>query len=92
MVILIQDCWAADDPFMQHLLLEEMTQSLGLMNDSPRFPESVVYETPTSSGSTTTLGDLDTRTIALLYSLRPGARKCRVKRAIRQEWETTQDD
>lgn len=92
MVILIQDRWGADDPFMQHLLLEEMTQSLGLMNDSPRFPESVVYETPSTSGSTTALGDLDTRTIALLYSLRPGARKWRVKRAIRRDWETIQDD
>lgn len=87
MVILIQDRWAADDPFMQHLLLEEMTQSLGLMNDSPRFPESVVYETPTSSGSATTLGDLDTQTLSLLYSLRPGVRKCSVKRAIRREWD-----
>ena len=88
MVILIQDRWAADDPFMQHLLLEEMTQSLGLMNDSPRFPESVVYETPLSSGSATTLGELDMRTLTLLYSLKPGSRKCRVKRNIRRKWDS----
>ena len=88
MVILIQDRWTADDPFMQHLLLEEMTQSLGLMNDSPHFPESVVYETPASTGSATTLGELDMRTITLLYSLRPGSRKCKVKRKIRRNWES----
>ena len=92
MVILIQDRWAADDPFMQHLLLEELTQSLGLMNDSPRFPESVVYETTASSGSATTLGDLDTRTLTLLYSLKPGARKCRVKRIIRRNWDIIPTD
>jgi hypothetical protein len=86
-VILIEDTWAADSPWMRHLMLEEMTQSLGLMNDSPLFPQSVFYETPTDPGSATELSELDLKTIALLYGLRPGTHTRHLRRALRRRWD-----
>ncbi len=86
-VILIADTWGADDPWLQHLMLEEMTQSLGLMNDTALFSESVFYETDTDPGSTTHLHDLDTRTISLLYSVRPYTHQRRLRRVMRRRWE-----
>ena len=86
-VILINDSHAAESAWMRHLLLEELTQSLGLMNDSPHFPQSVFYETATASGSATVLPPLDLHTIALLYSLPSGARKWRVRRSFRRRWQ-----
>ena len=71
----------------RHLLLEELTQSLGMMNDSDRFPESVVFETERDFGSATTLGFIDQQTLLLLYGhLSPGARACQVRWAYRKYW------
>ena len=71
----------------RHLLLEEMTQALGMMNDSPRFPESVFFETSAAYGTAETLGRLDRKTVALLYAHLPtNARPCRVRRAYRRHW------
>lgn len=86
-VILIEDTWGADSPWMQHLMLEEMTQSLGLMNDTTLFPESVFYETDTSPGSATSLPELDARTISLLYSVRPNTHQSRLRRVLRRRWD-----
>ena len=47
-----------------HLIREEITQSLGLMNDSWRFPESIYYQGWTS---TTSYTDLDFIVLEMLY-------------------------
>ncbi|MFT5685764.1 MAG: hypothetical protein ACI8RZ_006718 [Myxococcota bacterium] len=86
-VILIEDTSAANSSWMQHLMLEEMTQSLGLMNDSTLFPQSLFYETTASSGTATSLSELDVKTIALLYGVRPGTREGRLRRVLRRRWE-----
>ena len=86
-VIIVTDAWPADSTWMRHLLLEEMTQSMGLMNDSTAFPQSVFFETSSNPGSAMTLPPLDLKTIALLYSLPPKTRKWRVRRAFRRKWE-----
>ncbi len=85
-VVLVTDDYDASDPWLQHLMLEELTQSLGLMSDSPRFPESVVYETAHDAGHATALSPLDQQTLSLLYAVRPGTWRWRVRRA----WRKTQ--
>ncbi len=49
------------------LILEEITQSLGLGKDSPRYPGSIFYETPTDGGFATEYSDLDRELVRLLY-------------------------
>ncbi|MEL6347512.1 MAG: DUF2927 domain-containing protein [Myxococcota bacterium] len=86
-IILIAEDRIRDDAMMAHFLLEEMTQSLGLMNDSPLFPQSVFYETHQAIGTATRLPPLDQRTVMLLYGhVRPNARACEVRRAYRRHW------
>ena len=50
--------------YRRHLLREELTQSLGLMNDSNRYPESIFYAGWTD---TVTFLDIDRRLISMLY-------------------------
>lgn len=86
-IILIAEDWVQNDEQMTHLLLEEMTQSLGLMNDSPLFPESIFYETSVAFGTATRLAALDERLILLLYGhIPPNASACAVRRAFRRHW------
>ncbi len=47
-----------------HLLREELTQSLGLMNDSPRFPHSIFYG---GQSNDTTYLPIDRQLLAMLY-------------------------
>jgi len=49
------------------LIREELVQSLGLGKDSPRFPNSIFYETSTDGGFAESLSDLDREVIRLLY-------------------------
>ncbi|MDX2305479.1 MAG: DUF2927 domain-containing protein [Microscillaceae bacterium] len=58
----------------KHLLREEITQSLGLMQDSPRYPDSIFYE---SWSQTTEYSDIDKLLIQILYhpEIRPGFRE-----------------
>ena len=48
-----------------HLIREELTQSLGLMNDSWKYPESIFYHGWTN---TTEFADIDRKLIQLLYN------------------------
>jgi hypothetical protein len=50
----------------KHLLREELTQSLGLFNDSWKYPESIFYQGWTS---TTKYAEIDEKLIDLLYGL-----------------------
>jgi hypothetical protein len=54
-----------DEEAQKHLLREELTQSLGLTNDSWKYPESIFYQGWTT---TTTFTEMDKRLIDLLYN------------------------
>ena len=49
----------------KHLLREELTQSLGLLNDSYKYPESIFYQGWTT---TTEFADIDKELIDMLYN------------------------
>jgi hypothetical protein len=49
----------------KHLLREELTQSLGLLNDSWKYPESIFYQGWTT---TTEFTEIDKRLIDLIYN------------------------
>ena len=50
--------------YRRHLLREELTQSLGLMNDSNQYPESIFYAPWTD---VTVFADIDRMLISMLY-------------------------
>ena len=58
------DIFRADLPGQKHLLREELTQSLGLGNDSPQYIESIFQSAWTT---TTSYSMLDKDVIRLLY-------------------------
>lgn len=49
------------------LILEELTQALGLGKDSPSYPGSIFYETSTDGGFATEYAEIDKELIRLLY-------------------------
>lgn len=49
------------------VILEEITQSIGLTNDSPLQPDSVFYETPNDAGYAPEYAHIDRELIRLLY-------------------------
>lgn len=63
-----------DNNCRRHLLREELTQALGLMQDSKQYPNSIFQQNWTCS---TTYADIDRDLIQLLYNpkLRPGMSK-----------------
>jgi hypothetical protein len=59
------DVYRANEEEQKHLLREELTQSLGLMNDSYKYPESIFYQGWTS---TTEYAPIDRELIDMLYN------------------------
>lgn len=55
----------ANEVEQKHLLREELTQSLGLFNDSYRYPESIYYQGWTT---TTEYAQIDVELIEMLYN------------------------
>ena len=51
----------------ESLIVEEITQSLGLGKDSPRYPTSIFYETPSNGGFASGYSTIDKEVIRLLY-------------------------
>lgn len=51
----------------ESLILEELTQALGLGKDSPKYTNSIFYETSTNGGFATEYSDLDKELVRLLY-------------------------
>jgi hypothetical protein len=49
----------------KHVILEEITQSLGLANDSMRYPDSIFYE---GESYITSLSKMDKEVIKMLYA------------------------
>ena len=66
----------------RHLLLEELTQSLGLMRDSARYPDSIFQKD--ANYMPTQLSQIDREVIRLLYDNRvqPGMNKVQFAQAI----------
>lgn len=64
-----------------HLIREEFTQSLGLMNDSYNYPESIFYQSWTN---TTEYADIDKAIIKMLYQpeIRVGMTKKEVQNVL----------
>lgn len=67
-----------------HLIREELTQALGLMNDSRRYEESIFYQ---DYSETTEFSELDCAVIKLLYSedILPGMSDFEVKEVLRRK-------
>ena len=66
---------------LKHVLREELTQSLGLMNDSFKYTNSIFYQ---GGSRVTSYSDIDKQIIKILYSNRisPGMSKGAVKQTI----------
>ena len=67
----------------KHLLREELTQALGLMNDSYKYPTSVFYQ---KFSRATKFDKIDKQIIRLLYNnkIKPGMTRQQVEQALRQ--------
>lgn len=71
----------------RHIIFEEIYQSLGPHNDSPLYPESIVYERDGDGGSATRLADIDRKLLRFLYlHLKPGDGIAEVRRAYDAHW------
>ncbi len=68
----------------RHNIREELTQSLGLRNDSPAYPDSIFYERNGISSSVTEYADVDRACIALLYrdDVKPGMTREELREVI----------
>lgn len=66
----------------RHLLREELTQALGLMNDSYKYPNSIFYQKFSRSTDYT---KMDKKIIRLLYSsqIKPGMSRQQVEQALK---------
>lgn len=74
------------DHEVNSLILEEVTQVIGLFRDSPQVPGSIVYETPSDGGWAQWYHPIDERVIGLLYdpAILPGMRYERARTAARE--------
>ena len=76
-----------DGDLLEHVLLEELTQSLGPLGDTTVFPESVMFQRGSDHGKAPKLSDWDRRMLNLLYGhLRPGDGEAEVREAYRRFW------
>ena len=67
-------------------ILEEITQSIGLMNDSEKYPDSVFYENKLDSIVTVEYSKMDMEIIQMLYhpKMKPGLDFKKAKEVIKQ--------
>jgi len=63
---------------------EELTQILGLPNDTDIYPESIFYQSVDSLTYVTEYADIDKEIIKILYSdaIKPNMNRCQVKKAL----------
>lgn len=84
-IIVIGDGLTGD--LLQHTLLEELFQTMGIRNDSGFYPDSIVYESGTDSGGQTRLSQRDQQLIRFLYRhVPPGTRPDGLARIIDEHW------
>ena len=78
-----------DGDLLEHVLLEELTQSLGPLGDTTILPESVMFQRGSNHGRAPKLSDWDCRMLKLLYGhLKPGDEEAEVREAYHQFWKT----
>lgn len=82
-VILIDNTDAITQAFRDHLIREELTQVLGLANDSPRFPGSIFHHG--TFPAPTSYSDLDREVIRIhdLPEIRAGMTETEVRAVLR---------
>ncbi len=90
-VILVSRAIAS--PIRRALILEELTQALGPMNDSLLFRDSIFYEAPGDYGNVPHLTSLDVKLLRFLYDhLNPGDDDTALKRAFDLYWDSVAAD
>ena len=78
-----------DGDLLEHVLLEELTQSLGPLGDTTILPESVMFQRGSDHGRAPKLSDWDCRMLKLLYGhLKPGDEEAEVREAYHRFWKT----
>ena len=69
---------------LQHFALEEITQALGLSNDSPIFHDSIFHS---GNGNTLELSELDRKLVRFFYNyVKPGTNKKELEAALIKYW------
>lgn len=72
---------------LRHYALEEITQSLGLANDSPEFSDSIFFENGSNFGNAISLSSRDQKLLRIFYNhIKPGGRRTDIREAVRKYW------
>ena len=72
---------------LQHFALEELTQALGLSNDSPVFRDSIFYAEGDNGGNAQRLSALDQKLLAFFYNhVTPGMNGAELREALEKHW------
>lgn len=73
---------------LQHTMLEELFQAMGIRNDSAFFPDSIVYESGDDTGGLTRLSERDKKLIRFLYQHVPtDTRPAALAGLIDEHWQ-----
>ena len=76
-----------DGSRIRHYTMEEITQVLGLSNDSPEYPESIFYSYYSDGGNAQSLSERDKQLIHFFYNyVPPGATRADVNAAYQRYW------
>ena len=72
---------------LRHFTFEEVTQSLGVLNDSPLFPDSIFFASDADGGGATTLSPLDRDLVRFFYThVSPGDQQPELDAAFDAYW------
>lgn len=72
---------------LRHFTFEEVTQSLGVINDSPLFADSIFFASGADGGNATTLSPLDRELVRFFYThVSPGDRQPELDAAFDAHW------
>lgn len=73
---------------LRHFSYEELTQSLGLTNDSPVFADSIFYANGADGGAASKLSTLDRKLLSFFYTrVQPGDDRRRLDTAFDAYWQ-----
>jgi hypothetical protein len=73
---------------LRHFTFEEVTQSLGLSNDSPIFPDSIFFAEGPNGGNATELSPLDRQLLRFHYRyVSPGDDQAELEDAFDESWQ-----
>ena len=72
---------------LRHFTFEEVTQALGLSNDSPTFSDSIFYANGANGGAAIALSELDRKLVRFHYSkIAPGFGQAELEAAFDTHW------